>query len=144
MLTEHTHVSPSTRASMLANRSKDTGPEIAVRRLLHRLGLRYRVHYRPIPSLRRTADVVFTRKKVALFIDGCFWHGCPEHYRRPSSNTEYWDAKLERNVARDREVDQKLVALGWLVVRVWEHEDPRTVVRRILQTLSSRDGERSS
>lgn len=124
-------VSPSIRRAMQGNRSRDTRPELLVRSLLHRRGLRYRVAARPLPGVRRTADVVFTRAKVALFIDGCFWHGCPEHYRRPGSNVPYWDAKVQRNAARDREVDELLAAAGWTVVRAWEHEDPAEVADRV-------------
>jgi len=123
--------SPAIRKTMQGNRSRDTKPELRVRSILHRRGLRYRVAARPIPSVRRTADVVFTKARVAVFVDGCFWHGCPEHYRRPASNVEYWDAKVLRNVARDREVDRLLTEAGWSVVRVWEHEAPAEVADRV-------------
>src|SRR4051812_35681454 len=109
---------------MRGNRSRDTKPELLLRSVLHKRGMRYRVAARPIPELRRTADLLFAGPRVAVFVDGCFWHGCPEHYRRPASNVEYWDAKVLRNVARDREVDKLLAEAGWTVVRVWEHEDP--------------------
>jgi DNA mismatch endonuclease (patch repair protein) len=123
--------SEAVRASMQGNRSRDTGPEIAVRRLLHASGLRYRVAFRPLPGLRRTADVVFTRARVALFIDGCFWHGCPDHYRQPKSHVEYWSAKIEGNRARDRDTDRRLTEAGWTVIRVWSHEDPAAVAARV-------------
>lgn len=116
---------------MQGNRSRDTKPELVLRSILHRRGLRYRVAARPIPALRGTADVVFTRARVAVFVDGCFWHGCPAHYRRPGSNVEYWDAKVRRNVARDREVDGVLAAEGWSVLRAWEHEDPVAIADRV-------------
>jgi DNA mismatch endonuclease (patch repair protein) len=80
-----------------------------------------------MPDIRRTADVVFTKAKVAVFVDGCFWHRCPEHYRMPNTNVDYWSAKIERNVARDAEVDFHLRNAGWTVVRAWEHQDPEAV-----------------
>ncbi len=123
--------SPAIRKTMQGNRSRDTKPELRLRSILHARGLRYRVAARPIPGVRRTADVVFTRARVAVFVDGCFWHGCPEHYRRPGSNVGYWDAKVERNMARDREVEALLADAGWTVVRAWEHEDPAVVADRV-------------
>lgn len=113
---------PGTRASMRSNRGRDTSPELAIRRRLHAAGLRYRVSIRPLPKLRRTADIVFTRAHVAVFIDGCFWHGCPEHYQAPGRNAEFWLAKRTRNRERDAETDAMLVAAGWRVLRFWEHE----------------------
>ncbi|WP_081625476.1 very short patch repair endonuclease [Mycobacterium sp. 141] len=123
---------------MLANRSRDTRPEVALRRELHRLGLRYRVNTRPIPQIRRTADVVFPRRKVAVFLDGCFWHGCPDHYTAPRANATFWREKLRRNVARDRQVDEVLVEAGWRVLRVWEHESPAPAAARIAQIVRER------
>lgn len=128
-------VSPGTRKSMQANRSRDTKPELAIRSLLFGRGLRYRVAARPIPAVRRTADIVFTRAKIAVFVDGCFWHCCPAHYRQPATNVDYWQAKARRNVERDRETDALLAAAGWMVVRVWEHEDPAAAAERIAQLL---------
>src|SRR5579875_2509958 len=111
------------RMSRLAR--KDTAPELLLRRELHRLGLRYYVHRRPLLELNRAADIVFPKAKVAVFVDGCFWHGCPSHGRRQHRiNGWYWPEKIERNVARDRNTDERLQAAGWQVVRVWEHEDP--------------------
>ena len=112
--------SEATRASMLGNRSRDTLPELALRRLLHARGLRYRVHARPLPEFRRTADLVFRPARVAVFVDGCFWHRCPEHGTHPKANSDYWTPKLDRNVARDRETDERLRREGWLVIRAWE------------------------
>ncbi len=116
--------SPAIRRTMLGNRRRDTTPELLIRRLLHAQGLRYRVDW-PLPfDRRRRADIVFTRQKVAVFIDGCFWHGCPEHYIAPKENAEFWAKKVATNVARDRDTDSRLVTLGWTVLRIWEHEDP--------------------
>ena len=136
-----------TRRSMQSNKGRDTKPELTIRKILHAQGLRYRVNTRPIPGLRRTADIVFTRVRFAIFIDGCFWHGCPEHYQRPTSNRDYWDLKVSRNRERDIETSQNLVANGWRFLRVWEHElreDPDAVAARIRRELqmpeSARDG----
>lgn len=102
---------------------RDTAPELALRQELHRQGFRYYIHRRPLPSLRRQADIVFPRAKVAVFVDGCFWHGCPHHGRREHrTNGWYWPEKIARNVERDRDTDKRLVAAGWTVVRVWEHD----------------------
>lgn len=118
--------------------SKDTGAELAVRRLLHAAGLRYRVEY-PVPGMaRRRIDVAFTRAKVAILIDGCFWHGCPEHATRPKANAEWWRKKLDRNMARDRETTEHLIAQGWTVLRFWEHETPDTVAARVMATVEQR------
>lgn len=116
-----------TRRSMQANRSRDTGPELAVRQLLHMRGMRYRVDMRPDSSIRRKADIVFTRIKVAVFIDGCFWHGCEAHYARLKPNAGYWSEKVERNRQRDLETSALLSQRGWTVLRFWEHEDPSAV-----------------
>lgn len=116
---------------MQGNKSRDTKPELRLRGLLHAAGLRYRVAYKPLEGYRHTADVAFTRARVAVFVDGCFWHGCPEHYRPPRSNSEYWSPKIERNRARDVKVDALLAAAGWTVVRAWEHEDPAEVAERV-------------
>lgn len=107
---------------MQAIRSRDTKPERLIRSLLHAQGLRYRVAAKPLPSLRRTADIVFRPSKLAVFIDGCYWHGCPEHYVSPKTNPGYWSDKVARNMARDRDTDEKLRAAGWTVLRFWEHE----------------------
>lgn len=123
---------------MRANRSRGTAPELALRSALHRLGLRYRVNVRPIKAVRRTADLVFPRSKVAVFVDGCFWHGCPDHYRAPASNDDYWSAKLARNVARDVQVNGLLREQGWTVVRVWEHEPVEQAAARVESVVRSR------
>lgn len=122
--------SEGTRKSMLANKRRDTVTEMAVRRALHSRGLRYRVDYAPIPGLRRRADIVFTRARIAVFIDGCFWHGCPIHGTTPKRNAGYWGPKLAANAARDRDTDRQLEAAGWRVFRFWEHEAPSEVADR--------------
>jgi DNA mismatch endonuclease (patch repair protein) len=117
---------------MRANKSRDTVPELAVRRLVHGMGLRYRVNARPLPQLRRTADLVFPRLRIAVFIDGCFWHGCAEHHRQPAANAGYWSAKVERNRSRDVDTDARLTAAGWEVLRFWAHEDAHRVAAIIV------------
>lgn len=116
---------------MRANRSRDTKPELAVRRILHARGLRYRVAYRPLADVRRTADLAFTRQKLAVFIDGCFWHSCPEHFWAPKTNTEYWQPKIAANARRDADTTERLTQAGWTVLRVWEHEDPVAVADKV-------------
>lgn len=123
----------STQASarMSAARRRDTAPELALRRELHARGLRYRVTY-PVPGQRRrTIDVAFTRVKVAIFVDGCFWHGCPDHATTPRSNSAWWVGKLAANRARDEDTDLALNDMGWTVVRVWEHEPVSDAASRI-------------
>ena len=123
---------------MQANRSRDTSPEMAIRRLLHAMGLRYRVDARPVKEIRRRADIVFGPTKVAVFVDGCFWHCCPEHGSLPATNVDYWGPKLERNVERDQETNALLKSAGWRVIRIWEHQEPTTAVRRIARAVESR------
>ncbi len=126
------------RARMSKQRSRDTEIEVALRRELHRLGLRYRVHRRPVRAVRREADVVFGPAKVAVFVDGCFWHGCPEHGTWPKRNGEFWRAKIEGNRARDADTDRVLDEAGWLAVRVWEHEDPVVAASRVREAVLER------
>jgi DNA mismatch endonuclease, patch repair protein len=121
---------------MRGNRRKDTTPELSLRRELHRRGLRYRVHVEPLGGRRCRADIVFPGRRLAVFVDGCFWHRCPVHGVEPRTNSEYWAAKLERNVTRDRLNDEALVAAGWEVLRVWEHEDARVAADRVEAALS--------
>ncbi len=108
---------------MQGNRGRDTKPEMALRRMLHSRGLRYFVNRRPLPGLRRTADLLFPRARVAVFVDGCFWHGCPEHHTVAKANAEYWEEKVRRNRERDADTDAMLRSEGWVVVRLWEHQD---------------------
>lgn len=120
---------------MSVARRKDTKPELDLRRILHARGMRYRVVH-PVPGRpRRTIDVAFTRVKVAVFIDGCFWHACPEHRTQPRANSEWWTEKLAQNVSRDRDTDQHLTALGWTVLRFWEHEDMASAAEAVEQAL---------
>lgn len=114
--------SEGTRRSMVANKRRDTSTELAVRREIFRRGLRYRVDFAPLPGIRRRADIVFTRARVALFVDGCFWHGCPVHATSPKRNSDYWGPKLAKNIERDRDTDRELEEAGWTVLRFWEHE----------------------
>ena len=102
------------------------------------MGLRYRVDMRPLPGVRRRADIVFTPARVAVFADGCFWHRCPDHAADPKTNSDYWIPKLERNVERDRETDLLLAEAGWLSVRVWEHEDPAIAAGHVFDIVRSR------
>ena len=129
------------RRSMQSNKGRDTKPELAIRRLLHSRGLRYRVSYRPLPGVRRTADIVFTRLKVAVFVDGCFWHGCSEHHTAASTNAAYWAEKVRRNRERDQETDGLLRAAGWMPIRIWEHQDARTAADQIAALIKSKIAE---
>ncbi|WP_432957129.1 very short patch repair endonuclease [Micromonospora haikouensis] len=111
-------------------RRASTKPELLVRRELHRRGLRFRINH---PALPGRPDIAFTRARIAIFIDGCFWHQCPQHGMLPKNNREWWQEKLRRNVERDREKDAALLALGWQVRHFWEHEDPADVAEVIEQ-----------
>ncbi|WP_328431510.1 very short patch repair endonuclease [Streptomyces sp. NBC_00453] len=125
--------SDEVRARMQRTPRRDTRPELALRRAIHARGLRYRVSIRPLPHLRRTADLVFTRAKVAVFLDGCFWHGCPKHYCASVTNSDYWARKISKNKERDADTDRQLVDAGWTVVRVWEHEDPIVAAEHVAE-----------
>ena len=113
--------SPHATATMRSNRS-DSRLEQALRRELHRRGLRFRKHVQPVQGLRCKPDILFTRARVAVFVDGCFWHRCPQHASDPVANGAWWAEKLQRNVARDRRNDAALRAAGWNVIRLWEHQ----------------------
>jgi DNA mismatch endonuclease (patch repair protein) len=102
-------------------RTSGTAPERALRRELHRRGLRYRVN---VPTIPGRPDIALTRARIAVFVDGCFWHGCPEHAVAPKANADWWRSKLDANVARDRRTEERLREMGWLVIRAWEHENP--------------------
>jgi DNA mismatch endonuclease (patch repair protein) len=124
---------------MRGNRKTDSRPEIALRSALHRRGLRFRKNVRPEPDINCNVDIVFRGPRLAVFLDGCFWHRCPEHGTTPSTNVTYWMAKIARNVERDRANDELLTRRGWRVLHVWEHEPPMEAASRIeaeLQRLS--------
>lgn len=125
----------ATSARLSKQRRRDTGPELALRRELHRRGLRYFVDRAPLKGLRRRADVVFPRRKVAVYVDGCFWHSCPVHATSPRNNAQWWTDKLAANVVRDRDTDTRLDAAGWTVVRVWEHEAARDAADKVTRAL---------
>jgi len=131
--------SPATRKVMLANRGRDTKPELLVRHLAHSRGLRYLVDKSPVPGVRARADMVFRGARIAVFIDGCFWHGCPVHYTVSRSNPDYWSAKLLSNRERDARTTLALAGAGWRVLRFWEHEDPNDVVYEIERAVRRRD-----
>jgi DNA mismatch endonuclease (patch repair protein) len=126
----------ATSARMSRQRSRDTAPELALRRELHRRGLRFFVDRAPLPGLRRRADLVFPRRRLAVYVDGCFWHRCPQHATDPRRNGAWWADKLAGNVARDRATDAALAEAGWRVVRIWEHESPREAADRIQRLLT--------
>lgn len=124
---------------MRGNRSRDTKPELAVRRLVHASALRYRVDFPPLPDHRRLrADLVFTRAKIAVFVDGCFWHGCPDHHTAAKTNAEFWATKVSGNRDRDTRVNALLTDAGWTVLRFWAHEDPDAVAATVVEAVGAR------
>lgn len=123
---------------MRRQRKQDTAVEVALRRRLHAVGLRYRVHAKPLPSLRRTADIVFRTARVAVFVDGCFWHGCTAHKTIPRSNRQFWEEKISGNVRRDGDTKRRLTDAGWLYVQIWEHDDTDEAARAIAQVVTAR------
>jgi DNA mismatch endonuclease, patch repair protein len=127
-------VKPSSREAsrrMKKVRRADTSAEMQVRRLLHARGLRYRVDCPVLSDKRRRVDIAFPSARVAVFVDGCFWHGCPEHATWPASNAGFWRQKIETNRRRDRDTDEQLRKAGWQVIRIWEHEDPEQVATQV-------------
>jgi len=129
--------SPGRSANMKANRRADTKPELALRRALHGMGYRYRKDYRLdlAGGVRVRPDIVFTARRVAVFVDGCFWHCCPEHGSQPAANSWYWEPKLRRNVERDRAADAALGDAGWTVIRLWEHESLEGAIATVVGVL---------
>jgi len=121
---------------MQTTRRRDTRAELQLRRELHRRGRRFRVDMAPLPGLRRRADIVFTRQRVAVYVDGCFWHACPVHRTVPRHNRQWWVAKLEANETRDRDTDRRLREAGWRVVRVWEHQIATAAADEVERILS--------
>lgn len=127
--------SEEARRRMQANRGRDTGPERMLRSALHRLGLRFRLHRPIVPGVRRRPDVVFPSARVAVFVDGCFWHGCPRHGTQAKANAAFWTDKIATNRRRDVDTDRRLREAGWQVVRVWEHEEPDVGAKRVAQVV---------
>jgi DNA mismatch endonuclease (patch repair protein) len=123
---------------MQATARRDTPPELEIRSLLYRRGYRYRVDMSPLANHRSRADIVFTRLRVAVYIDGCFWHGCPLHGTWPKVNGEWWRNKIEANRQRDREATAVLLRAGWSVLRIWEHEEPESALNLIVAELQSK------
>lgn len=130
--------SAAVTAAMKGNRRADTKPELALRSALHARGLRFRKDFllRTSAGSRVKADIVFTRRRLAVFVDGCFWHGCPTHGHTPKANTHYWAPKLERNRDRDARVTAALEADGWKVLRIWEHEELSVATERVTQAIA--------
>ncbi|MGB8362126.1 MAG: DNA mismatch endonuclease Vsr [Acidimicrobiia bacterium] len=135
---KHPPANDHVRRQMRAQPERDTRTERVLRRTLHRRGLRFRLHRRLLPESRRETDIVFVAPRVAVFVDGCFWHGCPDHATWPKNNARFWRQKIEANRDRDRETNAQLAALGWAVVRVWEHEDPFEASERIARLIKER------
>lgn len=131
--------SDNARATMRANRGRDTLPELALRRALHARGLRYFVNRPPLPGLRRTADIVFPTARVAVFVDGCFWHGCPEHHTKAKANATFWAAKVADNRARDADTNAALAAAGWTPLRIWEHTPLEDAVAQVVAAIRVAD-----
>lgn len=128
--------SEAARRRMQATRGRDTGAEQLLRAELTRLGLTYVVDEAPLPSLRRRADVVFPDQRIAVYVDGCFWHGCPTHGTWPKANAEFWRDKIETNRRRDVDTNERLAREGWRVVRLWEHDDPREAALAVARAVS--------
>ncbi len=128
--------SPGVRRSMQSNTGRDTKPELTLRRAVHALGLRYYVNRRPIKSVRRTADLVFPRIRLAVFVDGCFWHGCPQHHTVAKTNATFWASKVTDNRRRDLDTNARLAAEGWTVLRVWEHEPSEEAALRVVDMVA--------
>jgi len=126
------------RNVMRANRGVDTGPETRLRSLVHRAGLRYAIDVRPESNINRRADLVFRATKVAVFVNGCFWHGCPAHYSLPKSNQRYWSEKVRRNKERDEETKSLLKSRGWKVLVFWEHQPAESCSKRVVSVVSKR------
>lgn len=131
-------VDPAVSRRMARTRGRDNPAERSLRSALHKKGFRFRVHHKAIKGVRRTIDIAFPSRRLAIFIDGCFWHGCPIHGTWPTKNAMFWREKIEANRKRDRDTNKKLKADGWAVVRIWEHEDTEVAMRRIVRSLGTR------
>jgi DNA mismatch endonuclease, patch repair protein len=129
--------SPAARRRMKSTRQRDTICEVTLRSAIHRTGLRFRIQWQ-IPGTRRRADVAFPSKKVVVFVDGCFWHMCPQHATWPKANEQWWRDKLMRNVERDRDTDALLESRGWLVLRFWEHDDMLQAAKKVAAVIAQR------
>ncbi|MEU7865318.1 very short patch repair endonuclease [Dactylosporangium sp. NPDC049140] len=130
--------SDGVRRCMQANKGRDTRPEMRLRSAVHALGLRYRTSTRPLAAIRRTADLVFSGAKVAVFVDGCFWHGCPDHHTKAKANAQFWSEKVERTRARDLETNRLLTEAGWQVIRIWEHEQTEVAAALVAAAVRER------
>lgn len=130
--------SPAVRFRMQATRQRDTPGEVQLRRLLHRQGYRYRIDHPPISGIKSRADLVFHKARVAVFVDGCFWHGCPKHGTWPKTNASWWKAKIRSNINRDLRTNRSLTRAGWRVIRIWAHEQPSNAARRVADVIRRR------
>lgn len=124
---------------MSSARRRDTAPEMLLRRELHARGMRYRVVTKVPGNNRRTIDIAFPRQRLAVFVDGCFWHSCPEHGTQPAANSTWWTTKLQANRDRDADTDHLLAKAGWRVLRIWEHEPVVEAADRVQAALASED-----
>lgn len=129
---------PSIGASSRMSKVRQTGTEaeLALRRELYKSGLRYRINFCVMKKPRRVADIAFPRLKIAVFVDGCFWHGCPEHATWPKSNAEFWRSKIEANRLRDADTNERLGSIGWTVLRFWEHESASSAAKIIVKRIA--------
>lgn len=139
--TKHSNISPSSDSAlkrMQATKPRDTAPEIALRSALYRSNLRYRIDVRPLREFNRRADIVFRSTKVAVFVDGCFWHGCPIHGTQAKANAKFWKNKIRQNQIRDKDTNKQLRKAGWRVIRVWEHENSEKASQKIYNIIMKR------
>lgn len=130
--------SEAARNRMKAVRRKGTKAELELRAALIELGLDFEINRPPCPGLRREADILFPQERIAVFVDGCFWHGCPIHGTMAKANAQFWKEKIERNKRRDADTNQRLREKGWCVVRVWEHVPPKIAAERIRDIVMKR------
>lgn len=135
--------SPEASRRMAKVRQKGTGAEVVLRSELYRRGLRYRVDFEVLKKPRRIADIAFPGRRIAVFVDGCFWHGCPEHATWPKQNAEFWRQKIEANRLRDADTNSRLLGAGWTVLRFWEHQSPSEAAEAIAQTVAMANAKRS-
>ncbi len=133
-----TSVSAATRNVMRANKRSNTLPELRIRKLVHASGLRYRIDTKPERDLNRRADIVFRQAKVAVFIHGCFWHGCTRHFKSPKTNKSFWETKIQRNIQRDKETKEILRKRGWRVIEIWEHQSSESGAKTIVRVVDER------